>query len=94
MFKVKDIMNVIEIFAPTSLAQKGDNIGLLVGDRNAEVTKVLLALDITNDVVDEAVKKGCNVILSHHPVIYNPLYSLDLEYMFQFLEVTPPLPVA
>lgn len=53
-----------------------DNCGLLVGDKNAEVTKVLVSLDITPSVAAEAEENGCELIISHHPVIFNPLKTL------------------
>lgn len=77
MLKVKDILAEMDKIAPLSIIHKGDNSGLLVGDPEAEVTKVLTALDITCDVVKEAAEKGVQVIISHHPVIYHPLYTLD-----------------
>lgn len=76
-FTVKDILDEMERIAPLSLMQKGDNSGLLVGSPEDKAEKVLAALDITNEVVEEAAKKDANVIISHHPVIYNPLYSLS-----------------
>ncbi len=62
-------------FAPKELAYEGDNVGLLIENKK-EVTGVLCALDITQDVVKEAIKLRCNVIVSHHPVIFRPLYSI------------------
>lgn len=76
-YRVKDILDEMERIAPLSLMQKGDNSGLLVGSAEDKVEKVLAALDITNEVVEEAAQKGADVIISHHPVIYNPLYSLS-----------------
>ena len=70
---VQDILNFTETFAPVETAADFDNCGILVGDKNQKVTKALLALDITNDVVNEAKKIGAELIISHHPVIFNPL---------------------
>lgn len=81
---VKDIYEFIDDIAPFKTAMKFDNVGLIVGDINQKVNKVLLALDITNDVVEEAVKLGANLIISHHPVIFNALKKLntnDVPYM-------------
>ncbi len=77
MLKVSDILAEMDKIAPLANIHKGDNSGLLVGNPGTAVTKVLTALDITCDVVREASEKGANVIISHHPVIYNPLYALD-----------------
>ena len=74
---VNDIYKAVDKIAPFKLAEKWDNSGLLIGDKNNTVTKVMLCLDITNEIVDEAVKKGANVLISHHPVIFNPLKRID-----------------
>ena len=68
-FTVKDILAEMDRIAPLSLMQKGDNSGLLAGLPNNKAAKVLAALDITNEVVDEAIAKGADVIISHHPVL-------------------------
>lgn len=71
--KTENIIAYFEQTAPLSSAESWDNTGLLCGDRSKEVKKVLLALDITTDVVREAKEKQCGLILSHHPVIFDPL---------------------
>lgn len=76
MTSVNDIYLYIDGFAPFCTQMDFDNCGLQVGDPNAEVHTVLLALDITPAVVREAVKCGAQLIVSHHPVIFNPLRSL------------------
>lgn len=77
MYTVKDIMILMDKIAPLENLHKGDNSGLLAGDENASVTKILFALDITCDVVREAAEIGAEVIIAHHPVIFHPLYSLN-----------------
>ncbi len=73
MAKVKEIRDYFDSVAPFYMKFDFDNIGLLVGFSDAEVTKALVALDITDDVVDEAVKIGAQLIVSHHPLIFEPL---------------------
>ena len=73
MTNVKDIYNYIDSFAPFDTAEDFDNVGILVGDPDIAVTKAILSLDISSEVVDEAAKIGAEVIISHHPVIFNPL---------------------
>lgn len=83
MPKVKDIFDEIDCVAPFISALDFDNVGVLVGDENAEVNRVLLALDITEEVVREAASKNANLIISHHPVIFHPLKGLkpsDIAY--------------
>lgn len=68
--KVKDIENIIEEYAPLILKEDYDNVGLMVGDSQCEITSILVALDCTLEVIDEAIKKNCNFILTHHPLIF------------------------
>lgn len=84
MTKINDIINYFETFAPTCLAMDFDNVGLLVGDKSKEISKVLVTLDITKDVVFEAENLGCELIISHHPVIFSPVKRLwcdDVPYL-------------
>ncbi len=74
--KVKDIANYFEELAPLSYQESYDNAGLIVGNYNTELNGVLISLDVTEDVVDEAVEKGCNLIVAHHPVIFAGLKKL------------------
>ena len=67
---VQDIINEMEAFAPSKLKEDFDNVGLMVGDRNREVKKVLLALDCTKEVIDEAIENKCEMIITHHPLIF------------------------
>lgn len=79
MTTAKDIIDIIEAFAPPTLAENWDNSGLAVGDTSVEVKKVLTALDCDESVVLEAVKKGCNMIVCHHPLIFRPLGFVTTE---------------
>ena len=76
LVRIKDIANALEMFAPLPLQEGYDNAGLQVGLTEAEVTGVLLCLDVTENVVDEAVASGCNLIVSHHPLIFSPLKKI------------------
>lgn len=76
MIKVKDIASAIEDFAPKSLQESYDNAGLQVGSPDASVAAVLLCLDVTEDVLREASERECNLIVSHHPLIFRGLKSL------------------
>lgn len=67
------IVDALEALAPLELQDGFDNAGLQVGLIDDEVTGVLLCLDITEDIVAEAVRKGCNLVVSHHPLIFKPL---------------------
>ncbi|MDO5560307.1 MAG: Nif3-like dinuclear metal center hexameric protein [Oscillospiraceae bacterium] len=77
IFTVADIYNAINKHAPFKIQEKWDNSGLIVGSMDMPVTRVLTALDITNEVIDEAVSCGADLIVSHHPVIFNPVKTLS-----------------
>jgi dinuclear metal center YbgI/SA1388 family protein len=70
MIKVKDILGTLEKLAPFAYQEDYDNAGLLVGSSDAEVNGVLICLDITEAVLDEAIANSCNLIVSHHPIIF------------------------
>ena len=73
---LQDIINIIESVAPLSYQETWDNSGLQVGDRNAEVKKALLTVDVTESVVDEAISLGYDLIVSHHPLLFRGLKQL------------------
>ena len=75
--KIKEITSEIERIAPLSLQEDYDNSGLLIGNPNDDVNKVLICLDVTDEVLDEAIKNNCGMIISHHPLIFGGIY-LDL----------------
>ena len=70
---VQDIAALIERTAPLHWQEEYDNAGLQVGSPATEVTGVLVSLDLTEAVIDEAVRRGCNLVVSHHPLIFRPL---------------------
>lgn len=77
--KVRDIDNIMKYFAPPILKEDYDNVGLMVGDKEAIVTKVLIALDCTMDVIVEAKEKGCNFILNHHPLLFVKTKAVTMD---------------
>lgn len=81
--QVKDLTSVIEEFAPLSLQESYDNAGLLCGDPNDEVKSVLLTTDITEEVLDEAIAQGHNLIISHHPLTLQGIKNLRPESYVQ-----------
>ena len=76
MTTAKQISQFLNQIAPFDTAMDFDNVGLLVGDPEAEVASVLVSLDITSQVVAEAIQMGAQLILSHHPVIFTPIKKL------------------
>lgn len=79
MYRVGDFYNEINRIAPFSMAESWDNSGLLIGSMDREVEKVLLALDATHHVVDEARQIGASLIITHHPVIFSAIKSMTAE---------------
>ncbi|MBR5196696.1 MAG: Nif3-like dinuclear metal center hexameric protein [Alistipes sp.] len=75
--KIRDIAAAIEEFAPLSLQADYDNSGLIVGRLDDEVHSALLAVDVTEEVIDEAEREGCDIIITHHPIIFAPIKRLN-----------------
>jgi dinuclear metal center YbgI/SA1388 family protein len=76
MIKIRDIIETIEHAAPASFQEEYDNAGLIVGNINDDCMAALLTVDTTEEVVNEAIAKGINLIISHHPIIFSGLKSL------------------
>lgn len=81
--KIKEVVNALEQFAPLPLQEDYDNAGLQIGLTEAEVSGALLCLDVTEAIIDEAVALGCNLIVSHHPLIFHKLRRIAGEDMVQ-----------
>ncbi len=79
MVKVGDIYAYIDTLAPYSTAEEWDNTGLSVGSMDDGVTKAGFALDLTSAIVSQAVKDGCDLIITHHPLIFEPLKNVDAD---------------
>jgi dinuclear metal center YbgI/SA1388 family protein len=73
MLRIHEIVSAFEAVAPLALQESYDNSGLIVGEMGAEVSKALLCLDSTEAVVDEAIAKGCDLIIAHHPIVFGGL---------------------
>jgi dinuclear metal center YbgI/SA1388 family protein len=73
---VQDVITHLEALAPLTYAEEFDNVGLLVGDKNSELTGVLVTLDTLEAVVDEAIENQCNLIVSFHPIIFKGLKKI------------------
>ncbi|MBS1647836.1 MAG: Nif3-like dinuclear metal center hexameric protein [Bacteroidetes bacterium] len=74
--QIQDIISVVEQFAPPALQESYDNSGVQCGNTQMPASGVLLSLDITHEVLKEAIKKKCNLIIAHHPLIFSPLKQL------------------
>ncbi len=77
MLTIGNICSVFERFAPLSLQEDYDNSGLILGDKSRECTGVMFCLDVTEEVVAQSAKQGCNLIIAHHPLIFNGLKKVS-----------------
>lgn len=77
MTTVKDIYDYIDSFAPFNTAEEYDNVGILVGSPQQKVSRAVVTLDITTEVVEEAISVGAELVISHHPIIFNPLKRIQ-----------------
>ena len=75
--KIKEVISYLEKIVPLAYQESYDNCGLIVGDESAVVNAVLVTLDCTEVIVDEAIEKGCNFIIAHHPIIFNGLKKIN-----------------
>jgi len=75
--KIKEIANYLEEVAPLVYQEKYDNCGLIVGDINAVVNGALITLDCNEEIIDEAIETGCNLIIAHHPIIFTGIKKLN-----------------
>jgi dinuclear metal center YbgI/SA1388 family protein len=75
--KIREILNYLEEKFPLKLQEHYDNSGLIIGNADNEVTAVLLCLDCTTEVIEEAIARKCNLILSHHPLIFDGLKKIN-----------------
>jgi len=76
MTKIKEVIAHLESIAPRAYQESYDNAGLITGDAQQEVAGVVISLDATEAIVDEAIRKGCNLVVAHHPIVFRGLKSL------------------
>jgi dinuclear metal center YbgI/SA1388 family protein len=77
VLRIKDIIEELETTAPGAFQEDYDNSGLIIGNMNTEVSKALVCLDCTEEIIDEAIAKNCNLVIAHHPIIFRGLKRLN-----------------
>ncbi len=77
---INKLIRFIENWAPPQIAWERDNVGLQIGSRDCTIRNVLLALDLTDKVVDTALENDCNFIFTHHPFLFNPINNIDFTH--------------
>lgn len=75
--QIRELTNLLESVAPLDLQESYDNAGLITGDHSWDITGVIISLDMTLPVIEEAVAKGCNVVVGHHPIIFKGLKKIN-----------------
>lgn len=79
--KLSEIMNYLEALSPTTYAEEWDNVGLLVGDEDKDVRHIMIALDASDYVIEQAVEQKVDLLLTHHPMIFKPLKKINNRSM-------------
>jgi dinuclear metal center YbgI/SA1388 family protein len=77
--KIKELLNILNKIAPFSLQESYDNSGIQFADLNADITKILLSLDVTQEILNEAIENKANIILAHHPLLFYPLKQITKQ---------------
>ena len=77
---IDHILKSLNSIAPFSLAEDWDNVGLLIGDPSAPVTSIMIGLDPTAELLDEAIARGANLLVTHHPIIFSALKSIRTDH--------------
>ena len=77
--KLSEIINPLEKVFPKSNMEEWDNVGLMIGDRDMEIKKIQISLDVTMNVIDNAIKNNVDLIISHHPFIFNPIKNINTD---------------
>ena len=75
----KDVIYYLESWAPKEIAWESDNVGLQVGAASRRLKNILLSLDLTPSVIEEAINRNCNLIITHHPLLYYPLHKIETD---------------
>lgn len=75
----KEIIKYLEEWAPRGIAWDKDNVGVQVGNPETKIKNIILSLDLSDTVIEEAIKNECNLIITHHPLLYRPLKNLDFS---------------
>ena len=75
--KIRQVTSFLESIAPLKYQESYDNCGLIIGDSNSEVKGALITLDCTEDIIDEAIDTGCNLVIAHHPIVFSGLKKFN-----------------
>src|SRR4051812_9246023 len=74
--KISEIIDHLEMVAPTELQEAYDNAGLITGDANRDCNGILISLDATEEVIREAIEKKCNLVIAHHPILFRGIKKI------------------
>lgn len=76
---IKEIIDIMQSYAHTSLALSFDNVGLIVGDSNVEITGITIAVDVTSSCIEQCIRDNTNLLIVHHPIIFSPIKSISSD---------------
>lgn len=84
--KAKQIIDILEKHYPLSMQEEWDKCGLQIGNKEQDIHKIMIALNADNDTLNEAIEKGCDMLITHHPFLLEPIVNIDKDdYMGQFI---------
>lgn len=84
--KAREIIEIMEKHYPLSLQEEWDKCGLQIGDQQQDIQKIMISLNADNNTLDEAIQKGCQMLITHHPFLLNPMINIDKDhYMGEFI---------
>ncbi len=83
--RLSDITGIINKKYPFTLAEKWDNVGLQIGAPSDQITNIMVALDPLPAVLDEAITRGCNLLVTHHPLIFSPIRQINSSTIVSIL---------
>ena len=75
--KINNVLDILESWMPKEISEDFDNVGLLVGNPSQELKNIIVTLDTTVDVIEEAIDKDCNLIISYHPIIFEGIKKIN-----------------
>jgi len=79
VLSVREVLDLIENQAPRELAMDYDNVGLLIGDKDMQVNGIIIGLELTHELIEDAIDRKCNIIIVHHPLIFKPIFSVQRD---------------
>ena len=87
--KINNVLDILESWMPKAISEDFDNVGLIIGNSSQELQNILVTLDSTVDVIEEAIEKNCNLIISYHPIIFEGIKKINEQEDYVQKELKP-----